>query len=41
VTAGSINPNLFQGQEYKFGAFGNPDPAVRRARSPAGLRGDR
>src|SRR5271157_2605648 len=25
VTAGAINPNLFQDQEYKFGSFGNPD----------------
>jgi L-rhamnose isomerase / sugar isomerase len=33
VRAGSINPNLFQDQEYKYGSFGNPDPAVRdRAR---------
>ncbi|MGB8475010.1 MAG: TIM barrel protein [Candidatus Acidiferrum sp.] len=30
VQAGSINPNLFQDQEYKFGSFGNPDPEVRR-----------
>src|SRR5271168_5253333 len=30
VHAGSINPNLFQDQDYKFGSFGNPDPAVRR-----------
>jgi L-rhamnose isomerase/sugar isomerase len=30
VTAGSINPNVFQGQEYKFGAAGNPDPAIRK-----------
>ncbi len=30
VSAGSINPNLFQDQEYKFGSFGNPDEAVRR-----------
>ena len=30
VKAGSINPNFFQGQEYKFGALGNPDPAVRQ-----------
>jgi L-rhamnose isomerase/sugar isomerase len=30
VRAGSINPNVFQGQEYKFGAAGNPDPAIRR-----------
>jgi L-rhamnose isomerase / sugar isomerase len=29
VQAGSINPNLFQDQEYKHGSFGNPDPAVR------------
>ena len=30
VQAGSINPNLFQDQEYKFGSICNPDPAVRR-----------
>jgi L-rhamnose isomerase/sugar isomerase len=30
VDAGAINPNLFQDQEYKFGSFGNPDPAVRQ-----------
>jgi L-rhamnose isomerase/sugar isomerase len=30
VTAGSINPNVFQGQEYKFGAAGNPDPVIRK-----------
>src|SRR5262245_37773621 len=30
VRAGSINPNLFQDQEYKFGSFGNPDAAVRQ-----------
>jgi L-rhamnose isomerase / sugar isomerase len=30
VIAGSINPNVFQGQEYKFGAAGNPDPAIRK-----------
>src|SRR6202049_5102413 len=30
VLPGSINPNLFQDQEYKFGSFGNPDPAIRR-----------
>ena len=30
VAAGSINPNVFQGQEYKFGAAGNPDAAIRR-----------
>src|SRR3984957_17142576 len=27
---GSINPNLFQDQEYKYGSFGNPDAAIRR-----------
>jgi L-rhamnose isomerase/sugar isomerase len=30
VRAGSINPNLFQDQEYKHGSFGNPDPTVRQ-----------
>ena len=30
VRAGSINPNLFQAQEYKFGSLSNPDPAIRR-----------
>jgi L-rhamnose isomerase / sugar isomerase len=30
VQAGSINPNLFQDQQYKFGSICNPDPAVRR-----------
>jgi L-rhamnose isomerase/sugar isomerase len=29
VKSGSINPNLFQDQEYKFGAMANPDPEVR------------
>ena len=29
VLTGSINPNLFQDQEYKYGSFGNPDPAIR------------
>jgi L-rhamnose isomerase/sugar isomerase len=29
VSPGSINPNLFQDQEYKFGSFGNPDPKIR------------
>jgi L-rhamnose isomerase/sugar isomerase len=28
---GSINPNLFQDQIYKYGSFGNPDPSVREA----------
>jgi L-rhamnose isomerase/sugar isomerase len=31
VRPGSINPNLFQDQRYKFGSFGNPDSAVRAA----------
>ncbi len=31
VLPGAINPNLFQNQEYKYGSFGNPDPAVRQA----------
>ncbi|MCZ2079175.1 MAG: sugar isomerase [Bryobacteraceae bacterium] len=30
VRVGSINPNLFQDQQYKFGSLGNPDAAVRR-----------
>jgi len=30
IRAGSINPNVFQNQEYKYGSIGNPDPAVRR-----------
>jgi L-rhamnose isomerase / sugar isomerase len=29
VQPGSINPNLFQDQEYKYGSFGNPDRAIR------------
>ncbi len=29
VRIGSINPNLFQDQCYKYGSFGNPDPAIR------------
>jgi L-rhamnose isomerase/sugar isomerase len=31
VQPGSINPNLFQEQHYKYGSFGNPDPAIREA----------
>jgi len=31
VRPGSINPNVFQDQIYKFGSFGNPDPEVRRS----------
>jgi L-rhamnose isomerase/sugar isomerase len=30
VQPGSINPNLFQDQDYKFGSICNPDPAIRR-----------
>lgn len=30
VRAGSVNPNLFQEQEYKFGSICNPDGAIRR-----------
>ena len=29
VAPGSINPNLFEDQAYKFGSFGNPDGRVR------------
>ena len=31
VQPGSINPNLFQDQQYKFGSFGNPDKKTRDA----------
>jgi len=30
VRAGSINPNTFQDQIYKYGSFGNPDQHVRK-----------
>jgi len=30
IRAGSINPNLFQAQEYKYGSICNPDPEIRR-----------
>jgi len=30
VRCGSINPNVFQDQEYKYGSLGNPDPEIRR-----------
>jgi L-rhamnose isomerase/sugar isomerase len=30
IRAGSINPNLFQDQKYKFGSLCNPDAAIRR-----------
>jgi L-rhamnose isomerase/sugar isomerase len=26
---GSVNPNLFQDQRYKYGSFGNPDKSIR------------
>ncbi|MBC8166552.1 MAG: sugar isomerase [Bryobacteraceae bacterium] len=29
VAIGSVNPNVFQDQIYKYGSFGNPDPAIR------------
>jgi L-rhamnose isomerase / sugar isomerase len=29
IRSGSINPNLFQDQEYKFGSLCNPNPAIR------------
>lgn len=29
IRPGSINPNVFQDQEYKFGSLGNPDSAIR------------
>lgn len=30
IRAGSINPNLFQSQAYKFGSIANPDPEIRQ-----------
>src|SRR5215472_5526276 len=30
IRAGSINPNIFQNQEYKYGSVGNPNQAIRR-----------
>ncbi len=30
IRAGSVNPNVFQNQEYKFGSVGNPDPDIRK-----------
>ena len=30
IRPGSINPNVFQNQEYKYGSIGNPDPAIRQ-----------
>jgi L-rhamnose isomerase/sugar isomerase len=31
VRPGSINPNLFEEQRYKYGSFGNPDATIRAA----------
>src|SRR6266849_5227793 len=31
VRPGSINPNVFQDQIYKYGSLGNPDATVRKA----------
>lgn len=31
IQPGSINPNLFQDQIYKYGSFGNPDASVRES----------
>jgi L-rhamnose isomerase/sugar isomerase len=31
VAIGSINPNLFEDQIYKYGSLGNPDPEIRAA----------
>src|SRR3984893_16232288 len=31
VRPGSINPNVFQDQIYKYGSLGNPDPDIRQA----------
>lgn len=30
IRSGSINPNLFQAQEYKYGSVCNPNPKIRR-----------
>ena len=30
IRPGSINPNVFQNQEYKFGSVGNPDATIRK-----------
>ncbi len=30
IRAGSINPNLFQDQQYKYGSLCNPDAGIRR-----------
>ena len=30
IRSGSINPNLFQDQQYKFGSLCNPSPSIRK-----------
>src|SRR6266478_6229351 len=30
IRPGSINPNIFEDQQYKYGSIGNPDPAIRQ-----------
>ncbi len=30
IKPGSINPNVFQDQDYKYGSLGNPDTSIRR-----------
>jgi L-rhamnose isomerase / sugar isomerase len=30
IRPGSINPNIFQNQQYKYGSLGNPDPGIRK-----------
>lgn len=30
IRPGSINPNVFQDQEYKYGSVGNPDSTIRK-----------
>lgn len=30
ISIGSINPTLFEEQQYKYGSLGNPDPKIRK-----------
>jgi L-rhamnose isomerase/sugar isomerase len=30
IQPGSVNPNIFQNQEYKYGSLGNPDRVIRQ-----------
>jgi L-rhamnose isomerase/sugar isomerase len=30
IRVGSVSPNVFQDQEYKYGSLGNPDPEIRK-----------